>query len=214
MDYKSTIRKHGIIICICVICSILVIAGTSYALFFQNEINKENQVLKTGKLKVSFGESSSKITLNPILPVANEVGLTNDNYSSTVKIENTGSLPATYELKLDEDLESGQTIIDPQYVNIAVFIGDTAVFETEEHPYKFMKLNELATKDGMYVLYNGSLDEANKENGESDANITVRLWLDQATPTTEEGKYVSYALVVDSVVDETKTEEGQAQNNP
>ena len=213
MDYKSTVRKHGIIICICVICRILVIAGSSYALFFQNSINTTNQVLKTGKLEVSFGENSSRITLNPILPVSNEVGLTNDTYASSVKIDNTGSLPASYELKLSKDIESGQTFVDLQYINIAVFVGDTAVFETQEHPEKFKKVSELSVSDGKYVLYDGSLDAVGTENGNPSANITVRMWLDQSTPATEEGKYLNFSLVVDSIVDESKTEEGQATNN-
>ena len=211
MDYKSSIRKHGIIIAICAICSILVVAGTSYALFFQTNVNTDNQVLKTGKLNVKFGDNTPKITIDPITPVTDEVGLSDNSYSSTVTIENTGSLDANYALKLNNDLESGYTPINNQYVKVAVFVGDTAVFKTEEHPEEFKRVSELSNDEGMYLLYNGSLDRSSS-NGSSSNTITVRIWLDKDTPATEKDKYVSFELVVDSVVDESKTEEGQANS--
>ena len=207
MDYKSTIRKHGIIIAICVICSVLIVAGTSYALFFQTNINTENQVLKTGKLEVTYGNESSRITLAKMLPVTDETGLHDNNYASVVKIENTGSLPASYSLKLSKDLEAITTqgkdssnFIDLQYVKIAVFVGEELVIPTTS-------LNQLNSVDNVYELYNGTLDS------ESNAVITVRLWLDSSTPETESGKFIYFKLDVSSVVDESKTPEGSTTSN-
>ena len=206
MDYKSTVRKHGMIIAICVICSMLIIGGTSYALFFQSNINTENQVLKTGKLDVTYGNESSRITLEKLMPVSDEVGLSDSKYSSTVKIENTGSLPASYVLKLSKDLNQSAGVtnanfVNLQYVKIAVFNGQTQILGAT-------KLSTItADEDGMYEIYTGSLA------AEASENITVRIWLDSQTPETETGKYVYFKLDVSSVVDEDNTEEGQANNN-
>ena len=208
MDYKRTMRKHGLIIAICVIGTIAVLAGTSYALFFQVETNSENQVIKTGKLDVSYGSDSSKINLDPILPVSDETGMTDNNYRSKVNIKNNGSLPASYVLKLKKDLDAvrlaggtASEFVDLQYVKIAVLTdSETILGETA--------LNTLtADEGGNYKLYEGTLA------ADANINIYVRVWLDSTTPETQSGKYVYFKLDVSSVVDEPNTVEGQQAAN-
>ena len=64
MDYNNTIKKHSVIIALCVIGSVLLMAGTSYALFYQVKTNTENQIVRTGKLAVTYGDQSSSISLS------------------------------------------------------------------------------------------------------------------------------------------------------
>ena len=209
MDYKSTVRKHGIIIAICVICSLLVVAGTSYALFFQTHVNSENQVLKTGTLAVTYSNDSSKITLERLLPVSDETGLTDDSYKSSVKIENTGSLWASYVLKIGKDTEALQTagasaedLVGLQYVKIMAYAGETPLMNEP------VTLNSMTPDDdGLYEIHTGSLQAGANEV------ITVRLWLDSATPADQSGKLVCFKLDVKSIVDEENTPEGQAANS-
>ena len=204
MDYKSTIKEHGIIISICVICSVLLIAGTSYALFFQVNTNTENQVVKTGKLAVTYGQESSRISLTSLTPTADEDALGSDSYSSSVKVENTGSLPASYVLKIGKDIEalenaggSASEFVNLNYVRVAAYINNEQILA----PSSLGTMTPGA--DGMYELNTGTIAV------EGTINVVVKVWLDTNTPETEAGKYVYLKLDVNSVVDEANTPEGQ-----
>ena len=204
MDYKSTIKKHSIIISICVICSVLLIAGTSYALFFQMNINTENQVVKTGKLAVTYGDQSSKIAVTSLSPMEDEDALQNDSYSSRVNIENTGSLPASYVLKIGKDIASLENdggnindFVNLAYVRVAAYVNNEEILAPST-------LGDMTSgEDGMYTLYTGTIAV------EGTIDVVVKVWLDKDTPETEAGKYIYFKLDVNSVVDEANTPEGQ-----
>lgn len=213
MNYKSTMRKHGLIIAVCVLCSLAVVAGTSYALFFQTNVNSNNQVVKTGKLSVTYGNDKKRITLDKLLPDSDANGLSKEEYTSSVKIENTGSLPASYELKLSKDLEalqaaggSDSNFVDLQYVKVAVYNGEERIKLNNEGDNEGVALSSLTATDGAYVLYTGTLA------AQANTTMTVRIWLDASTPETETDKYIYFKLDVKSVVDEQNTEEGQTSN--
>ena len=204
MDYKSTIKKHSVIIAICVICSVLLVAGTSYALFFQVNVNTENQVVKTGKLEVTYGEESSRISLDVISPMMDNNAMKDDNYSSKVKIKNTGSLPANYSLKLEKDIETlkenvgnDAEFIDLDYIRFAAYVNNEQIIAPST-------LGDIdPDSEGMYNLYIGTIGV------EESIDVTVKVWLDQDTPSSETDKYVYLNLRVESVVDEASTPEGQ-----
>ncbi len=210
MNYKSTIKKHSVIISICVICSVLLIAGTSYALFFQVDSNTENQVVKTGKLEVSYGNQSSKITVNPISPIEDETALADPNYSSTIRINNTGSLPASYTLKISKDTEAMENdgrsvseLVDLQYIKVALYDGETEIVG----PTTLENGNLTKDDEGRYILSTGSL-AAQNEQGDN-INLKVVVWLAKNTPADENNKYVYLKLDVISEVDAANTPEGQ-----
>ncbi len=207
MDYGKTIKKHGIIILVCVICSVLLVAGTSYALFFQVNTNTENQVVKTGKLAVTYDQDSSKISISRLGRVTDEEALQNDLYSSKVKIKNTGSLPANYVLKIGKDIEtlehdggSVNEFVDLDYVKVAAYVNNEQVVA----PRTIGSIEP--DENGMFNLYNGTIAV------DGTINVVVKIWLDTDTPDTQAGKYVYLKLDVNSVVDEASTPEGQTTN--
>ena len=80
MDYNKSIKKHSVFIAIAVILCVFLLAGTSYALFFQVNTNSENQVIKTGNLEIS-GSNKNKITVKNLEPISDDDALLNDNLS-------------------------------------------------------------------------------------------------------------------------------------
>ena len=216
MDYKGTIKKHTIIIALCIIGGALLIAGTSYALFYQVHTNSENQVVRTGKLEVTYGQTSSKITLENLVPMEDEDALANNSYASNLRIENTGSLPASYALKIGKDLDAlaeaegdPTKFVDLDYVRIAVFVNNEQVpvfTDNEDNPIPGSLGSLTAGEDGMYSLYTGTLGVGQNDKS---ADVVVHLWIDKDIPETEIGNYVYFKMDVNSVVDEANTPEGQ-----
>ena len=211
MDYSNTVKKHGVIIALCVIGSILLMAGTSYALFYQVKTNSENQVVRTGKLAVTYGNDSRSISLSHLLPIADADALNDvdDKYASNLIIENTGSLPAIYNLKISKDLValeaaggSDSEFVNLDYVRLAVYIDNEEVVA----PCALSSLD--SSENNIYNLYSGTIDK------EGTINVVVKVWLDASTPTNgdndQTGKYIFLKLDVDSVVNEDATPEGQA----
>lgn len=207
MNYSSTLKKHTIIIAICVICSVLLLAGTSYALFFQVNTNTENQVVKTGKLSVTYGSESKKITDISLYPMSDEDAIEASNTTSSVAIENTGSLPANYRIKIGKDTEkfedeapANAEHVSLDNVRVAAFIGEEQIVA----PVTLSTLTVSSDDGNMFDLYSGTLAVDGKET------ILVKVWLDNQTQETEIGKYLYLKLDVTSEVDEANTPEGQS----
>lgn len=206
MDYKSTIKKHGIIIAVCAVFSVLLLAGTSYALFFQVNTNSENQVVKTGKLAITYGKDSKKITDVSLYPMSDEDALKANNVSSKVEIKNTGSLPANYQIKIGKDIDkfkeetsSNATFVNLDYVKVAAYIGEEEIVA----PTIINQLNKVGDDNDTFELFKGSLGvDESKE-------VVVKVWLSEDIPETEIGNYLYLKLDVTSIVDEANTIEGQ-----
>ena len=209
MDYNKSIKKHSAFIAIGVILCVVLLAGTSYALFFQVNTNSENQVVKTGSLEIS-GSNKNKITVKNLEPMEDDDALANDNLSFRVTITNTGSLPANYQLKISKDLDklhnekgNNAQFVDLNYVKIAAFIGEEQIV-----PKKALG-SITADSDGAFNIYTGSLGVEGKDNGPVSANVTIKVWLDKDTPQSEIDKFLYLKLDVESIVDEANTIEGR-----
>lgn len=214
MNYKSIIKKQSFVIAVCVICLGIVLTGTSYALFFQVNTNTENQVVETGTLSVVYGKQSQMITETDLMPMTDEDALQSSTISSTIFIENDGTLPATYVLKIGEDWESFEEredflntdeLVSLDYVKVAAYIDGKVIV----NPITISDLTVADDDSSMYVLKTGSLDVSS--TGNTTETLVVKVWLDSTIPTTEIGKYLYLKLDVTSLVDEAKTPEGKVQ---
>ena len=214
MNYKSIIKKQSFVIAICVICLGIVLTGTSYALFFQVNTNTENQVVETGTLSVTYGSQSQMITETNLVPMTDAEALSSSTVSSTIFIENNGTLPATYVLKIGEDWDSfyeredfldGDELVNLDYVKVAAYIDGNVIVE----PTLITNLDVAQDDSSMYVLKTGSLDVSS--TGNTTETLVIKVWLDSAIPTSEIGKYLYLKLDVTSLVDEENTPEGSMQ---
>ncbi|MBQ4583299.1 MAG: hypothetical protein IJA94_00120 [Bacilli bacterium] len=216
MNYKSIIKRQSFVIAMCVICLAVILTGTSYALFFQINTNTDNQVVEAGTLSVTYGKQSQMITETDLVPMTDSSALQSSSVSSTIYIQNDGTLPATYELKIGAnqaafDLRENplptDEMINLNYVKVAVLIDGEVIV----NPVKLSDLEISGDKSTMYVLKKGSLDVSS--TGNTSETLVVKVWLDSAIPTTEIGKYLYLKLDVTSLVDEANTPEGNVQQN-
>lgn len=214
MNYKSIIKKQSFVIAICVICLAILLTGTSYALFFQVNTNTENQVVETGTLSVTYGSQSQMITETNLVPMFDTDALQSSTVSSTIFIENNGTLPATYVLKIGEDRETfskradfleTDELVNLDYVKVAAYIDGKVIV----NPTTISSLVVSDDDASMYVLKTGALDVSS--TGNTTETLVVKVWLDSSIPTTEIGKFLYLKLDVTSLVDEANTPEGNAQ---
>lgn len=214
MNYKSIIKRQGFIIGVCVICLAVVLAGTSYALFFQVNKNSENQVIQTGTLSVSYGKESQKITETNLVPMMDTYALKSSTVSSVIYIENTGTLPAKYQLAISEDWDTfsdrddytdNDEMIVLDYVRVAVYKDGELIVD----PTTISDLSTASNDSSMFLLNSGTLDVLS--TGNSTETLVVKIWLSSETPVSEVGKFLFLKLHVTSLVDEENTPEGNVQ---
>ena len=90
---------------------IAVVIGISYAVFqFMGAGEKEN-VIVAGNLQLTL-EESNILTLSNYYPMTDVAAASDNNIANTFTLENTGTVPANYELYLDPVSVSGTRLED------------------------------------------------------------------------------------------------------
>ncbi len=78
--------------------------GSAYAVFTSISKSADYNVIKVGTLNIDFGsDSGNTITLSGSYPMSDEEGVTLSPYTFT--ITNTGTLPADYEVFIEDDTD-------------------------------------------------------------------------------------------------------------
>lgn len=106
---------------------VMVIIGSSYALFMDVDTSVQDNVYTSGDLVMVFndknGENSNTITNSSLIPMDNETALkqTNNIYSFT--ITNTGTLPMKYDVLLQDDEQfKNNNLLEHKYINYQLCI--------------------------------------------------------------------------------------------
>ncbi|MEG2792163.1 MAG: hypothetical protein RSA98_11370, partial [Odoribacter sp.] len=95
------INKDVIMVFIAMISTLLVVIGTSYAVFNMVIISNKEQTITSGSLTIKFLETSQFISLNNAYPMTDIEGLNTKPYNIT--ITNTGTINAKYRIYLEDD---------------------------------------------------------------------------------------------------------------
>ena len=109
-------KKKKITYLITIFVLIAVVIGISYAVFqFMGAGEKEN-VIVAGNLQLTL-EESNILTLSNYYPMTDVAAASDNNIANTFTLENTGTVPANYELYLDPVSVSGTRLEDrfPKY---------------------------------------------------------------------------------------------------
>jgi len=106
---------------------VIVIMGSSYALFMDVDTSAKENVYTSGDLVMVFndkvGENSNTINNSALIPMSNETALkqTNNIYSFT--ITNTGTLPMKYDVLLSDIAEFKESnLLEHKYINYQLCI--------------------------------------------------------------------------------------------
>ena len=209
MNYKSIIKRQSTMIIVAVICLTLATIGISYALFFQVETNTNNQIVEAGTLNIQYGAGSSAITATELLPMTDEEALASSTMTGTIYIENAGTLPANYEVKLGDDTEAFNKRIDKaendvllshEYIKIAAYLDGELIVA----PTKLSDLEYSLDDNTMHSLFKESLNITG--TGDHTATIVLKVWIDENAPKRIIGSYVYLKMDVTSEVDEETVE--------
>lgn len=213
MNFKDNIKKQSYVIAISVICLALLVSGTSYALFFQVNTNTNNQVIETGTLSVTYGANSKAISETNLVPMSDEDALTKETLVSTLSVENKGTLPAEYVLRIGNDLNEfnkrtdkndGDKLLSHDYIRIAVYKNGELILE----PTTLSGLSKSKEDENLYDIYSDKLSQLG--SGNNSQTFAIKVWIKSDAPIDIIGDYVYLKVDVSSVVDETKASESAA----
>ena len=175
IKYKKDPKKF-IVLAASILVAFSLVIGSSYA--YLTYISKTNSIttIEAGTLALNFKNETNSISLNNALPIKDEEGLEGkEEYEFT--IENTGSLPASYVITLDNTCVAGKSYtIDGTSINADICIPINYIkvgLKEGSSDYKVLEYNE---SESQYIIDAGSL------NSNGTKTYKMKLWLDYDTP--------------------------------
>ena len=191
-SFSSIFKKETKLASYIIICLTLVVIGISYALFFKVGSNSENQEVVAGTFTFTY-EQGTEITntgnTSCFLPMnADEAGLVSSDCDYTFSVKNTGSLKASYTLRLvSQDVNT----MEASKLKVMLKRENSGNLETVEGFPK--TISELS--DG-YLL------EAEIEPNQI-VVYHIQIYVDEASYVSgDEGKTVAYKIEGHGVVDD------------
>ncbi|MGN0973333.1 MAG: hypothetical protein ACI4OT_01175 [Bacilli bacterium] len=164
--FTKTMKQQTRVMMASVFVVLLVMFGTTYAVFSSINKTEDFNGVNVGDLHIDYQEESGAISLVNSYPISDEEGLKSKAY--TFYIQNTGSLASTYSVKLLDDTAviNGEEKTDAEMSEKLLNKNDLKVSVNGNSP---VILESLATKD--YELLNGKLQPGEKKK------ISVRVWI-------------------------------------
>jgi len=182
---KSEVEKmkHKIIFLTIAVAILVVIIGSSYAFLSSQSEGTKNHIVKAGKLEISFTDvDSSKINLEGAYPIPDSEGMKGTPHTFT--ITNTGTLPLSYQISLEDN---------------------TNLYQSHNDTGKIFGENQLklgitnGNGNTTYQMYKkGALIEGTLDKGAS-ATYTIRLWIPEHIGNEVQGFHFHGNIKVDSV---------------
>ncbi len=183
-NLSKAFRRELILTAFSIIGVTLVLLGSSYGAFSQIIKSENANVLKTGDLAIEFNDTDTGlgniISLNQAYPESDEKGKNNTPYS--FKIENTGTLPANYEIRIIDDMDMinedkcAENLLDKKFIKYS-FDQQTPAF-----------LSSVSDKD--FVIETGTLDVGASETH------TINMWIDENADNNVIGKHYHGKIVI------------------
>ena len=191
-SFSSIFKKETKLASYIIICLTLVVIGISYALFFKVGSNSENQEVVAGTFTFTY-EQGTEITntgnTSCFLPMnADEAGLVSSDCDYVFSVKNTGSLKASYTLRL---VNQDTNTMEASKLKVMLKRENSGNLETVEGFPK--TISELS--DG-YLL------EAEIEPNQI-VVYHIQIYVDEASYVSgDEGKTVAYKIEGHGVVDD------------
>lgn len=102
MYIKNQLKKRLLISVVTVFVLVITIVGSSYGLFLDVKTDIKTQVLNVGDLQITY-TGGSAINLGEIKPMPDELAKLESNNVYTFAIDNTGTIPYSYSISLDDN---------------------------------------------------------------------------------------------------------------
>lgn len=165
------------VIVLLIVLSLVIITGTSFALWQLTLSQTGTNQVTSGCFKVEYVNESDAITLNDAYPTSDEEGKKLAPYQFT--IVNMCNKKASYYINL-ETLSSGDEPLDATYLKANLTTTDEEVFLDNLKDEHINQEKLISDSLVAYKLGEGSLE------GKESKTYSLRLWLDERTPLIEE----------------------------
>lgn len=196
---KKLFKHQALITAVSVFAIVIVMIGSSYAIFSSTSKADEYNVLKVGKLEISYVDTGDGfgdvLSLNGAYPISDEEGAKLNSYRFSVT--NTGTITADFKIKVLNDeaivAEDGceSNLLDFKYIK----------YKLDNNAPKLLNANQ----NNEYVIYEATnLLPSNSEVHE------LRIWIDENASNEILGKHFHGKIVVESIqagVDNTLLDE-------
>lgn len=169
---------------------VVVIMGSSYALFMDVDTSTQDNVYTSGDLVVVFndktGEKANTINNASLIPMSNEAALkqTDNVYSFT--ITNTGTLPMKYNVKLNDmpEYSNNSNLLKHEFIKYQLCINNT---------------NNCTIIRNLSSVDDGILYQSNIKSGEQTIYY-LRIWLTDENITNDiQNKELHLEVNVDGI---------------
>ncbi len=169
---------------------VVVIMGSSYALFMDVDTTAQQNVYTSGDLVVVFndktGEDANTISNTSLVPMSNDLALkqTNNIYSFT--ITNTGTLPMKYDVLLNDIPEfSANNLLSHKYIRYQLCINNMS---------NCTIIRDLSTVEADNIIY-----QSNLKAGEQTIYY-LRVWItDENIPNNAQEKEMHLEVNVNGI---------------
>ena len=194
---KRWIKKEYIWPIIGVLVALVVVMGVSYALFTTTATGNKNNVINAGTLRLTFADGSSNtIDLTSAVPVTDETGMKGTAYTFT--IQNTGTLTARYQLKIEENQATYTAHNDAEKI-----FAD----------YK-LKLGITKGETTTYQLYNRTAIDTGTLAGGASVTYTIRIWIDYNAGNEVQGNHFHGKFTLKAEQDYGPYQDESGANSP
>ena len=149
-----------------IILTIILVLGSSYALFYSESNFTNNEAYTTGILDIELVNEEG---YNTVINLSNSLPMTDENGKTTtpfkLELRNVGNLSYTFDLKLVNN--TMENSIDTNYLKIMI---------DSDTPVSYSTLSDGVIKSNLTL------------NPSEEVVIDFRLWLDESTPNSQIGK--------------------------
>lgn len=210
---KRILRSEAFISVIVVFVLALGIIGTSYALYMDVDTDTDYQLVEVGDLKIDFDnidnstnpEDYSKITLNNMIPMEDELGTTQTDNIFSFRIYNTGTYIVNYNIKL---VTADGNFVDSKYINFQLCKDDAT------HCNDVQTLSDISDS----IIREDHISPA-KEGEDASVYYFIRIWINNEYPlNTNENKDIVLRVLIEATnvsgnLDNKNTLAGAILNN-
>ncbi len=176
---RSVGGNRPFFLCVSFLLLFLIVAGLSYAFLSLTLFGEKKLNVIAGTLAVDFKEGNNGITLENIIPTADEEGMKMEPYEFS--IENTGTIEAKYDLLIEDD--HNEQSLRYEYLKFSLKKND----EEWTAPRLLSDLDSLALEQSVLI-------EPKEKN-----HYALKLWLDIDAGNDAQGKKFQGRIVVNVV---------------
>lgn len=180
---------------------VLAVAGISYAVFTFSEVGKRENVISTGKISLSFIESSENVIhINNALPMSDSVGkVQNEYFDFSLEAVMKGSSTIYYEIRAKQvEVEDN---IEASKVKFYLEKEKSSFYQEVLKPTNFninrgSNINNNSVDLSSMLLYSDNFTNNLGSSQKMIDRYRLRIWIDENTPIESTKKNFKFKVNV------------------